>query len=73
MKQFLKLFIFQIILFKPIICENYEKFFKEYNFNIFSGKNEVGYIRVSISSFIANSDGNAKMFSEIDSYTDIPI
>ncbi|MEN3013468.1 MAG: hypothetical protein ABDH23_02490 [Endomicrobiia bacterium] len=69
-KQTIKLFIFQMF-FYFIYGENFEKFFKTYSFVIFSGEKEVGFINVSISSFVSSE--NVKIYSEIDSYADIPI
>lgn len=82
MKQIIKLLIFELIFlkfcfsndFKSFDETNYDKFLREYNFSIFFGNREVGYVNIRISSFVINSEtGDVKLYSEINSYTEIPI
>ncbi len=76
MKQFLKLLVFQSLLFSQDY-QFFEKFFGFYKFKIYSSKKEIGFINLKISSCTVheeNKEFTLPVFvSEIESYTDIPI
>lgn len=82
MKQIIKLLIFELIFLKFCFSDNldiskeidYSKFLREYNFSIFLGNKEIGFINIRISSFVNNEEtGDFMFYSEINSYTEAPV
>mgnify|MGYP001773077236 CR=1 FL=1 len=68
-KHIIKFLIFQLFFILYCFSQeyNFDEFLRNYEFKIFSGEKEVGFINIKISS---TSEGYQ---AEVNSYTDIPI